>query len=229
MPKIHLLFLLDFTYIFWILTSAPTLSMRVHLPVTMSEDAILDRMRRLQLSDTATDATAVDERHISSTLEPSTPSDTASVVYIHGSGPRDDDTIRDISTAAVFGVYWGDDDPRNMSRSAQGPIQTQHLAILQAFVHVLTISRYLPGRLEICTTSQYAVRACSTWRSAWINNGWKTSKKQPVKHQALLKEILALEHLRVGPTIYRHISCSDAVKGRIEAVKLAASALRRHI
>ncbi|ORZ00808.1 hypothetical protein BCR43DRAFT_502469 [Syncephalastrum racemosum] len=186
-------------------------------------------MRCVRLSHNVNDNTAVNRTHTSYSLlqGPSTQLDTAAitchVVYVHGSGPSSDDTIFDASTGASFGVYWGKGDPRNTSQSVQGSNQTQHIATLEAIIHVLSTSQRLEGRLEIHTASQYAVRACSTWRLVWIKNGWKTARNDPVKHQDSLKKILELEHHRLGPTIYKHISGSDAAEGRVEAAKLAAS------
>lgn len=46
--------------------------------------------------------------------------------------------------------------------------------------------------LNIYTDSEYSMRCITTWSKTWEKNGWINSKKQPVKHQDVIKPILGL-------------------------------------
>lgn len=46
-----------------------------------------------------------------------------------------------------------------------------------------------PCVVELATYSQYVVNGMTDWIGAWLENGWLTSKKQPVKNADLWKRI----------------------------------------
>ena len=45
--------------------------------------------------------------------------------------------------------------------------------------------------LIIETDSQYAINCSTTWIHSWKKNGWKNSKKEPVKNAEIIKAIYA--------------------------------------
>ena len=50
-----------------------------------------------------------------------------------------------------------------------------------------------PCMVEVYSDSAYLVNAFQQkWLASWQNNGWKTSKKEPVKNQALWQALLDL-------------------------------------
>ena len=50
-----------------------------------------------------------------------------------------------------------------------------------------------PCEVDLYTDSAYVYNAFSQgWIYSWIKNGWRTSKKEPVKNIELLKELLEL-------------------------------------
>lgn len=44
----------------------------------------------------------------------------------------------------------------------------------------------------IYTDSQYSLSSVTTWCHQWRNNGWKNSKKEPVKNKEIIEEIMNL-------------------------------------
>lgn len=46
--------------------------------------------------------------------------------------------------------------------------------------------------LDVYTDSEYSMKCITTWSKTWEKNGWINSKKQPVKHQDVIKPILSL-------------------------------------
>ncbi|OTA25610.1 ribonuclease HI [Alloscardovia macacae] len=65
---------------------------------------------------------------------------------------------------------------------------------------VLQCLREHPGDypLVIETDSQYAINCSTTWIKGWKRNGWKNSKKEPVKNAELIKAIDAELTARTG-------------------------------
>ncbi|MDK6644035.1 ribonuclease H family protein [Alloscardovia omnicolens] len=52
--------------------------------------------------------------------------------------------------------------------------------------------------LIIETDSQYAINCSTTWIHSWKKNGWKNSKKEPVKNAEIIKAIYAELNARSG-------------------------------
>ena len=50
-----------------------------------------------------------------------------------------------------------------------------------------------PCAVHVVTDSQYAANAINqNWLSGWLNNGWKTAAKKPVKNQDLWERLLTI-------------------------------------
>ena len=49
--------------------------------------------------------------------------------------------------------------------------------------------------VEIYTDSKYVKQGITEWINKWINNGWKTSKKEDVKNKDLWLELYELNNL----------------------------------
>lgn len=74
----------------------------------------------------------------------------------------------------------GENDTTNNRMELLGPIKA-----LQALK--------TPCDVELYTDSQYVCKAFNDhWIDSWLKNGWKTSKKEPVKNKELWVELLAL-------------------------------------
>lgn len=80
---------------------------------------------------------------------------------------------------AGFGVWFGENDPRNVSESFTGP-QTNNRAELLAIIKALTILRddIEKGRkINIFTDSSYSIRCCTTYGEKMSKKSWKKKGK----------------------------------------------------
>ncbi len=47
-------------------------------------------------------------------------------------------------------------------------------------------------QIEVFTDSQYVKKGISDWIHSWVQNGWRTRSKKPVKNQDLWQELMRL-------------------------------------
>tara|TARA_Y100000817_G_C16738572_1_gene491349 strand:+ start:126 stop:734 length:609 start_codon:yes stop_codon:yes gene_type:complete len=91
---------------------------------------------------------------------------------------------------AGIGIYFGENDPRNLSRKIEGK-QTNNTAELKAIIVTYGIleKEINEGKnILICSDSQYAIRCCTTYGEKCAKSGWK--KKIP--NLKLVKEAYSL-------------------------------------
>ncbi|KAF8511551.1 ribonuclease H-like domain-containing protein [Hysterangium stoloniferum] len=121
---------------------------------------------------------------------------------------------------AGIGVWWGDNDARNLSERCPGD-QTNNRAELivmrlnyykyiyrfitffKAIIRALETAQLPNNRLLIKTDSSYSIQCIRDWIPNWKKRGWKTTDGQDVKNKAV---IIYLSHLldergRKGSTV----------------------------
>ncbi|KAK4653994.1 hypothetical protein QC762_400220 [Podospora pseudocomata] len=86
------------------------------------------------------------------------------------------------------GVWFGADDPRNVSERLAGPLQTNQRAELTAILRALQLVD-LDSPIDIRTDSQYSIDCVTKWYVSWVKKGWKTAGGTPVKNADLVKAI----------------------------------------
>ncbi|CAB58158.1 ribonuclease H Rnh1 [Schizosaccharomyces pombe] len=101
------------------------------------------------------------------------------VVYADGSSLRNGKK----GAVAGCGVFFGNDDPRNISVPLAGEEQTNNRAELQAIILALENTS---GDLTIRSDSNYSIKSLTTWLPKWKKNDFKTSNSQPVKNLDLI-------------------------------------------
>ena len=107
------------------------------------------------------------------------------------------------STGGV-GIYFGENDPRNLScRITNNKITNQTMELLACR---LAIERYVnmteqrdpqsaPAQpLRICTDSEYVVKSMNNWAQGWERNGWKTSLNKPVSNLDYIRTLWKLKN-----------------------------------
>jgi len=115
-------------------------------------------------------------------------SDTTPDYYVYTDGSCSNNGK--IDAKAGMGVYFGKDDPRNVSRRVEGK-QTNNTAELGAIRHAYDIIKadVLSGkRVTIVSDSLYAIGAATTYGDKCVANGW--TKEIPNKE--LVKETYEL-------------------------------------
>ena len=110
---------------------------------------------------------------------PSTPGAVLHTVYTDGACSNNGRR----SAQAGIGVFWGDADPRNVSRPVSG-LHTNNVAELEAINVALTTilemvvsagSGGAGAEFRIVTDSKYAVQCLEEWFDGWRARGWKTA------------------------------------------------------
>ncbi|KAI6048029.1 ribonuclease H-like domain-containing protein [Pisolithus marmoratus] len=158
------------------------------------------------------------------------------VVYCDGACKGNGGT----GSRAGIGVWWGHNDPRNLSERCPGD-QTNNRAELIAIVRILETTPPLTRKLLIKTDSQYSIGCrlafhfkviiCSSflsgvtsWIFKWMTNGFRTADGKPVKNRALIKYLAALLHARriTSQTVdFEHVRGHVGLEGNEAADRLA--------
>lgn len=87
-----------------------------------------------------------------------------------------------------IGIYWGENDIRN--RSLRVKCYTNNQAELLAALFAIKQSKeFGVANLKIITDSQYVQMSFNVWIKRWKRNGWRASKRRPVKNIQLIKAI----------------------------------------
>lgn len=104
---------------------------------------------------------------------------------------------------AGLGVFFGPNDPRNVSERLAGEPQTNQRAELMAVLRALEVPP-LEQTVQIFSDSTYAINCVTQWASSWEMKGWKTNAGESVKNQDIIREILAkmAERNKAGSNTY---------------------------
>jgi len=102
-------------------------------------------------------------------------------------------------TFGGIGVYFGDDDPRNVSEpffefpitNIRTEIKAPTKAIEKFMEYKISKKDDTKEKLVIYTDSEFLINAITKWIKVWKLNGWKTANKKDVKNKDL---IYALDH-----------------------------------
>jgi ribonuclease HI len=87
------------------------------------------------------------------------------------------------------GVFFGNNDPKNLSVKLDGPKQTNQVAELTACI--LAIEKILPISEEVIikTDSMYSINCINTWFDGWKKRGWKKADGKPVDNLELIQKL----------------------------------------
>ncbi|KAI9894817.1 MAG: hypothetical protein M1814_000036 [Vezdaea aestivalis] len=96
---------------------------------------------------------------------------------------------------AGVGVYFGENDPRNISEPLDGDRQTNNRAELTAIIRALE-SVGDDTDVHIISDSNYAIDCVTVWYRGWENRGWISSKGSPVENKDLIQLLRNLMEAR---------------------------------
>ncbi|KAH8991281.1 ribonuclease H-like domain-containing protein [Lactarius akahatsu] len=165
---------------------------------------------------------------LSATAGPSKPTGFSSstafedVVYTDGACSRNGQA----GSVAGVGVWWGPNDPRNISERCPGSPQTNNRAELIAIIRALQTAPTSPIPLVIKTDSKYAMKCIDKWLPLWRKNNFRTSEGRPVKNSELIMYADALTSMRkkAGQEVrFEHVAGHAGEPGNEGADKLAVS------
>lgn len=128
---------------------------------------------------------------------------------------------------AGYGVFWGDNDPRNESAPLAGDRQTNQRAEATAILRVLETTQGMDDTLEIRTDSQYCIKAMTEWHHNWVKKKWVTSTGEPVQNRDLFEPMLNLVKSRKGTTKFTYVPGHRGVYGNEMADRLAVAGARK--
>lgn len=115
-----------------------------------------------------------------------------------------------IGSYGGIGVWYGDDDSRNISEPLFGTTQTNNraelTAVVKALEEALKEAKKMDRKVVIRTDSDYTIRSVTEYYLTWERNGYKTSSGQEVKNVDLIKAILELRK-----DINRQLGCDNGV------------------
>ena len=157
---------------------------------------------------------------------------TAEVIYTDGACPSNGT----IDRRAGIGVFFGLNDPRNISARLPGQQQTNQRAELFAVLKALE-TLYLssnqsptpstsPRNVVILTDSQYVIDAITRWIPSWEANNWRTTQNKQVVSLDLFqraKEMLKTLKERGIHVGFMHVPGHQGVWGNEQADKLAVA------
>lgn len=156
------------------------------------------------------------------------------MIYTDGASSNNQSRSR---ASAGVGVYFGDNDKRNISKPVYGE-QTNQRAELQAIENALdVVSKELKSSEEaqhyaIATDSMYSIKSLTEWNHNWKKNGWKNAKGQDVANRDVIEKCLdSIEEINkeyssrgMGEVKFEHVKGHSGVEGNEKADQLAVKA-----
>ncbi len=85
-----------------------------------------------------------------------------------------------------IGVFFGDDDPRNISYEIKENPTNQRMELSAC---IKALEEVQDDDINIYTDSKYTINCVTIWFSNWKNNNWKTSTGKDVKNLDLIKKL----------------------------------------
>jgi len=112
-------------------------------------------------------------------------------VFTDGSCMRQKDNKGKEFLSCGYGIYYPNKELPNVSRALKNDPPTNNRAELQAiYVAIIQVKKkYDFNKLIIYSDSKYCIQALTEYVKVWRVNGWKTSKKQPVENQDIIKPL----------------------------------------
>ncbi|KAM0510958.1 hypothetical protein ACHAPE_010348 [Trichoderma viride] len=124
---------------------------------------------------------------------------------------------------AGLGVYFGENDPRNLAEKLLGEKQTNQAAELMAMLRALE-SVPEAQTVRIHSDSQYSIKCVTEWPIGWKKKNWKTASNEDVKNSEIIRPILKKMDERTkagGNTYFQWVKGHAANPGNIAADRLA--------
>ncbi|KAF9572475.1 hypothetical protein EC968_009861 [Mortierella alpina] len=126
-----------------------------------------------------------------------------------------------MGSQAGLGVFFGVNDPRNVSERLGGEPQTNQRAELMAVYRALQVCGSDTAPVEIRTDSMYTVNIVTKWAEGWIKNNWRRSDGEKVMNRDIIEPLIAKIKSRPGPIKWVHVKAHVGTFGNEMADKLA--------
>ncbi|XP_075717259.1 ribonuclease H1-like [Rhinoderma darwinii] len=124
-----------------------------------------------------------------------------------------------------IGVYWGPNNPLNVSERLEGRPTNQRAEIEAASRAVEQARDHNFSQLNIHTDSKFTIQGATEWMPRWKENGWKTYSGGDVVHK---EEFQRLDRLCEGLDVtWTHVPGHSGNPGNEMADHLARSGARK--
>ena len=122
---------------------------------------------------------------------------------------------------AGIGVWFGEDDPRNVSEKLQGNKQSNGRAELMAAI--IALEKTIGQDVEILSDSTYVINSATTWIEGWKKRGWRKAGNKPVENLDLIKRLDQLIREAQGnrQIVWTWVKGHSGIRGNEEADRLA--------
>lgn len=105
-----------------------------------------------------------------------------------------------------YGVFWGLEDPRNVSIPVLKHPVTNNICELKAILHALQNMKIsFDHPIYIISDSKYCIQCFTEWYYRWKINNWKTSFGKPIKNKELIQLILAEIQRHKHRVYFKHV------------------------
>jgi ribonuclease HI len=125
---------------------------------------------------------------------------------------------------AGSGVYFGKNDPRNISELVPGQHHTAQRGELYAGVRALQIFTDTTRPVEIRSDSKYLVRTVNEWMEGWFKTGVIDPRIKNPDLITTLRELCMARRKANAVTIFKHVHAHCGIEGNEAADRLAFAA-----
>lgn len=141
----------------------------------------------------------------------------AIVIYTDGSSLSNGKA----GSRAGLGVFFGVNDPRNVSERLNSEPQTNQRAELMAVYRALEVCGSDTKPIEIRTDSMYTLNIVTKWADGWIKKNWKRSDGGKVMNRDIIEPLITRIKSRPGPIKWVHVKAHVGTFGNEMADRLA--------
>lgn len=117
-------------------------------------------------------------------------------------------------------MWFGCEDPRNVSEPLEGRVQTNNRAELTAAIRAIERAPQ-DEPLHVWSDSMYVVLGMKGRATMWERNGWRNASGKNVKNVDLWRRLLCAAAQRNGETIWHYVRGHSGVEGNEYADRLA--------
>lgn len=128
---------------------------------------------------------------------------------------------------AGIGIFWGENNPRNVSELLIGTHSKNSAEIHAAIKAIILAKTYGIPKLVIHSNSSFLIDSATRWMRNWASNGWKTQAGKQVVQKAQFK--LLRKELASGIIVYWCLGTSDKINFENNEVdKLSRAAVDKY-
>lgn len=99
---------------------------------------------------------------------------------------------KNVKRTGGIGIFFGQNDPRNVSQKLDYHTITNNTAELIACIKAINIGVKTNKNIIIYSDSNYVINSITKWANKWSKNNWNKSDGSPIKNKELIQELHSL-------------------------------------